>query len=265
MLNIQPKRRPNARRVRRRMEPQPQRSPRQSRQLDLAFPSSWGGARPNAGRKRGPRANTPHRARPIHRASEPVHVTLRARIAPLRSQFVFPTVRLALLRAARHEPERFRIVHFSVQRDHVHLVVEARDAQCLSSGVRGLAVRIARYVNDLLGRRGSLWAARWHGRALRSPREVRSVILYVLANFRKHAPRALRAGIDPFSSALWFNGWREWTRAAGMPPPYAESAPWLRRCEAEEESRSSLRPRTWLAAMGWRRHALLSMTERPAG
>jgi REP element-mobilizing transposase RayT len=189
-----------------------------------------------------------------------VHVTLRARIAPLRSQFLFPTIRLALLRAARRDPDRFRIVHFAVQRDHVHLIVEARDAKCLSSGVRGLAVRIARYANDLLNRRGCFWADRWHGRALRSPREVRNVILYVLANFRKHALRAFKAGIDPFSSGLWFDGWREWSPAAGVPPPLAGPAPWLGH---DAVLAASLRPRTWLAAHGWRRHARLSIDEQP--
>jgi REP element-mobilizing transposase RayT len=189
-----------------------------------------------------------------------VHVTLRARIAPLRSQFLFPTVRLALVRAARHDRERFRIVHFAVQRDHVHLIVEARDAKCLSNGIRGLMVRIARYVNELLNRRGSFWADRWHGRALRSPREVRNVILYVLANFRKHALHCAKAGIDPFSSGIWFDGWREWSPEHGVPPPLAEPCP----CTSDDAKiRDVFTPRSWLAAQGWRRHTALSVNERP--
>ena len=67
-------------------------------------------------------------------------------------------MRLAIVRAARIDPERFRIVHYSVQRDHLHLIVEAADARALSRGVRGLAIRMTRYVNDLLARRGALWA-----------------------------------------------------------------------------------------------------------
>src|SRR3954466_10745592 len=116
------------------------RSRGRTRQLPLLFPFTWGGARRGAGRKPGPRPNTPHAARPIHRAAEPVHVTLRARIAALRSRFVFPTVRLAIARAARRDPETFRVVHYSVQRDHVHLVLEAKDARALSSGVRSIAI-----------------------------------------------------------------------------------------------------------------------------
>ena len=236
-------------------------------QLALPFQCGWGGARRNAGRKAGPRPKTLHRARPIHRAWQPVHVTLRARVAPLRSQFVYPSVRLALVRATGRAPAQFRIVHYSVQRDHVHLVVEAADKRALSSGVRSVMIRIARYVNDLLGRRGSFWADRWHGRALASPREVRAAIVYVLANFRKHARRAPRAGIDPYSSGPWFDGWREWRPDSGVPPPLAEHAP-LPSEECAETSACGMRawfaPQTWLTRVGWKRHGLVGVGDAPA-
>lgn len=232
---------------------------RPARQLELAFPASWGGARRGAGRKRAERGKVPHRARPRHRAGEPVHVTLRSRLAALRSQHLFPTLRLALTRAAARNPERFRLLHFSVQRDHLHLVVEASDQRALSSGIRGVSIRVARYVNDLLSRRGSLWADRWHGRALRTPREVRSALVYVLANFRKHARRPYGPGIDPFSSGAWFEGWREWAPSSGVGPPFAEPRRW-----ADGESSPVSAPRTWLASVGWRRRSLVSLGEGPA-
>lgn len=261
-----------------------------SAQLELSFPSRWGGARPGAGRKRGARGKVWHRARPPHAAGEPVHVTLRARIAPLRTQFVFPTVRLALLRSTRRDPERFRLLQYSVQRDHVHLIVEARDKRALSRGIQSLAIRVARYVNDLLGRRGALWADRWHGRALKSPREVRNALVYVLANFRKHGEltgaRCVReadaAGIDPYSSGEWFDGWREWSPHSGAPPPLVgrarrvaprRIAPHRSVDEATNEARTArddeatakvvAQPRTWLAAVGWRRHGLVGLGEGP--
>jgi REP element-mobilizing transposase RayT len=196
----------------------------------------------------------------VQRAAEPVHVTLRARLAPLRSQHVFPTVRLALARAGRRDPERFRVLHYSVQRDHVHLVVEARDKRSLSSGVRSIAIRVARYVNDLLSRRGPLWATRWHGRALRTPREVRAALVYVLANFRKHAGRRLSAGIDGFSSGAWFDGWRGYASHAGRAPPFACVAPLMRVDEPDVAA-----ARTWLGRVGWRRHGLIGITEGPVG
>jgi REP element-mobilizing transposase RayT len=218
-----------------------------------------------------------------------VHVTLRSRIAPLRCQFVFPTVRLAIARAAGRDPEKFRVLHFSVQRDHVHLVVEAKDARALSSGVRSVAIRIARYVNDLLLRRGRFWADRWHGRALRTPREVRNAIVYVLANFRKHARQRLRSGVDPFSSGAWFDGWREWRLDSGVPPPFAELAPWaqpnpshvrdsvggrttnescvhvLASCNTDSLGQHGnwAAARTWLARHGWRKHGLIGLADAP--
>jgi len=186
-------------------------------------------------------------------------VTLRSRVAPLRSQHVFPTVRLALGRASRRDPKRFRLLHFSVQHDHLHLVVEASDKRALSSGVRSIAIRVARYVNDLLSRRGPLWADRWHGHALRTPREVRNALVYVLANFRKHTRRPRASGIDPFSSGRWFDGWRPWKPSSGVAPPFAEARRW----SDAEASRPVSTPRTWLARVGWRRRGLVGLSEGP--
>jgi REP element-mobilizing transposase RayT len=135
-----------------------------------------------------------------------------------------------------------------VQPDHVHLIVEAHDKEALSRGMRGLAIRVARRVNHAFDRRGSLWGDRWNGRDLRSPREVRNCLVYVLMNFKKHVRGA--RGADDRSSAAWFDGWRE--RAfVRMDAELARDPP-------------VRRPRTWLAAHGWRRHGLLSLAERPS-
>ena len=53
-------------------------------------------------------------------------------------------------------------------------------------GIRGLAIRIARAVNRAWLRRGRVWGDRYHAHSLRSPREVRNALVYVLQNFRKH-------------------------------------------------------------------------------
>jgi putative transposase len=258
----------------------PRAKPKRTKQLRLELPNTWGGKRAGAGRKPGPRPNTPHRARVRHVSSQPVHATLRSKLAPLRSQHLFPTIQRAIREACQRDPKRFRVLHFSVQREHVHLIVEATDERALSSGMRSVAIRIARYVNDLLSRRGPLWADRWHGRALTSPREVRSALLYVLANFRKHARRGLAPGIDPYSSAAWFDGWHEWAPSSGSPPPLAEGRrpPWWRHFEAGGNAGDAggdrtdgaatcpvLGARTWLAARGWRQQGLLHVGESPQG
>ena len=48
----------------------------------------------------------------------------------------------------------FRLVHYSVQGNHVHLLVEAKDEKSLSRGMCGLGVRVARGLNRVMRRRG---------------------------------------------------------------------------------------------------------------
>jgi putative transposase len=229
-----------------------------SRQLALRFPS-WGGRRSRAGRPAGSRPRVAHRTRPEHRSSHPVHVTLRSAFRPLRSAFVFPTVRAAIADSNRRAPGRFRIVHFSVQTDHLHLLVEAADKRALSSGLRGLSIRIARRVNALVDRRGKVWADRWHGHVLTSPRATRRAVTYVLANFRKHDPSA-SAAIDSFSSAPHFNGFREHGRTT--PAQTDVLAPG--RAGVSTDEPANARPLTWLLRVGWLRAGPISIYDAPS-
>ena len=215
---------------------------RRGRQQEISFPGR-GGRRPGAGRKpTGPRAGVPHAQRPRHDARHPVHVTLRAvqGLRSLRAENVFPALRRNLGASSRHG---FRVVHYSVQGNHLHLIVEADDKQKLARGMQGLGIRLAKAVNRLLGRCGAVWSDRYHARALRTPREVRNGLVYVLLNARKHG--AIGRGIDPCSSGTWFDGWRERIGAPACPSPVA-------------------RARTWLLTVGWRRGGLVSMGEAPA-
>ena len=139
-------------------------------------------------------------------------------------------------------PADFRIIQFTVQNDHVHLIAEADASRALSSGLRGLAIRIARGVNRALGRRGRVWGDRYHARALTTPRAVRNALVYVVNNFRKHLRHV--TGIDPCSSAAWFTGWREPPAAGVGPPPVAAA-------------------RTWLARVGWLRYGTIELDEGP--
>jgi len=203
-----------------------------SKQLDLPAPRTWGGHRPGAGRKPSPvRPGPPHAPRPQHHPRHPVHVTLRARkgVPSLRSSSAFPTLCHAL---AASSCASFRVIHFSVQSDHLHLVVEASGRPALSRGMWGLTVRCARAINRCSARRGPVWSGRYHAHALRTPSEVRRALVYVLLNFRKH----LRAppGVDPRGSGPWFDGWLRPVPSPVGPCPVMPS-------------------RTWLASVGWRR------------
>jgi REP element-mobilizing transposase RayT len=189
-----------------------------------------------------------------------VHVVLRSKFRPLRSQFTFPTVEQALARATRTRLG-FRVVHFSVQHDHLHLIVEASSKRALSRGMQGLAIRIARRLNLLVNRSGKVWADRFFARALTSPRSVRNALAYVLNNFRKHRARGA-ARIDPYSSAPYFDGFRE---LRGLAPRDALRTPTLplapRGLSPPKTARAApvVAPKTWLARIGWRRAGLLGI------
>jgi putative transposase len=211
-------------------------------QLVLSFPSAWGGRRPGAGRRpaHGRSSPVPHRQRPLHSARHPVHVTLRvAGVPSLREQVMFRAVRSALVRGTK---PAFRLIHYSVQSNHIHLIVESTAKDSLSRGVQGLSVRIARSVNQALARRGPVFSERYHSRALETPRETWFALRYVLFNFRRHS--RTNVALDPCSSAIWFDGFKERLPAAQGPPVVAP-------------------PRTWLARRGWRRHGLLSAFDSP--
>ncbi|HSQ63983.1 MAG TPA: transposase [Polyangiaceae bacterium] len=176
---------------------------------------------------------------------------MRARpgLPPFREQALFGAIRGAIREASRSPAvgKAFRVLHFSVQRDHLHLIVEAQDGSTLARGMQGLGVRVARTVNRLLRARGPVFRERFHSHELRTPREVRNALVYVLMNFKKHARmHGDELGIDAFSSAPWFDGFRE---AIGPP---------------REVERPVVAARTWLGSAGWRRRALVSLDELPA-
>jgi putative transposase len=216
----------------------------------------WGGCREGAGRKASGKAKgLPHRPRPWHEAKHPVHVTLRVRrgLGSLRRYDLAATIVEAFRNAAhdRRRRETFRVIHFSIQPDHLHLIVEAGSKRSLGRGLQGLVSRLARRINRRRGRSGTVFADRYFGRPLSTPTEVRNAIVYVLTNAAKHAEplpdrgTAPTSGLDPCSSAFWFDGW------AKPPPAQAQAAP-------------VCQPATWLLRTGWKRHGLLQRHERPA-
>jgi hypothetical protein len=130
--------------------------------------------------------------------------------------------------------DELRSTRNAEQRDHLHLLVEADDKAALAQGLRALAIRVALTVNAASAGKGRVFEGRYHARALRTPREVRFGLLYVLMNHKKHLRRAVRTLIDRCSSGIWFRGWRE------TPPLRANNA--------------LAGPKTWLLRSGWLEH-----------
>jgi len=166
-----------------------------------------------------------------------VHVTLRvaAQVPNLRRQ-AFHAVLLAALRAGS-DRFGFRLCHFVVMGNHLHLIVEADDQRALARGMQGLAIRLARRVNRAAERRGRFFSDRYHAHVLETPTEVHRAISYVLLNYRKHFAEMGGGrppeGLDAFSSAAWFDGWHTPLRGAVRirrehdPPPVVPATSWL--------------------------------------
>jgi REP element-mobilizing transposase RayT len=180
-------------------------------------------------------------------------VTLKVRegVPSLRSARLVREIERSFALAC--ERGRFRVVHYSIQGDHAHLVVEASDAEALGKGMKSIAARFARAVNRVFERSGRVLRDRYHLHVLETPREVRNALRYVLLNGRRHAAKG-RGGalsgavrIDPASSGAWFDGWREGVarllRSRTVGPLPVARARLLRR--------------------GWRRHGLLDPSDVP--
>ena len=235
--------------------------------MQLAFLDASGQAvaRPKKPRKRTPgvklgrrpRAErlgfVAHEVREAHDARHPVHVSMhRVKLAPsLRSERAY---RAIITQLARVKTQGVRVVHYSVQHDHVHLIVEGQDRHDVSSQMRKLFSRIALAVNGVAKRRGSLFRDRHHRRELTSPKATRNALVYVLFNERKHSfqnggpiSEETLTNLDDKSSVAWLTGWA----ANARPPP--ENLARLRAWHVDEAGESPVSaPRTWLASTGWR-------------
>jgi hypothetical protein len=135
------------------------------------------------------------------------------------------------------------------------LIVEAHDREALGRGMKAIGARLARAVNRSAGRTGQVLADRYHHRLLATPREVHSALRYVLLNARRHAAKVRKTlvghvRLDPASSARWFDGWK---RGGVRSEEHADS----------DERPAVARARTWLLAIGWRRHGLLDPRDVP--
>ena len=193
------------------------------------------------------------------KAANALHVVLRvvAEVGGMRRRAMYKAVREASRVAALRG--RFRIVHLSIQKTHVHLLVEADTKLALARGMQGFQISAARRINTALGdggwrRRGRVFVDRYHLEVIRSPRHARNTLAYVLNNWRKHREDHQGRGsawpVDPFSSGTSFAGWRE-------PEVLAWAVP-----EAYEPLVVS-RPRSWLLYAAWKRHGLISAREVP--
>jgi REP element-mobilizing transposase RayT len=211
-----------------------------------------GGKRRGAGRKpSGKRAGEQHAARSEFKAYHPLHVVMRVvpEVRSLRRRKIYQAVRDATIKAALRE--RIRIVHISLQRSHVHLIVEADGKAALARGMQGFLISAARHINTALGngvrrRRGRVFADRYHVEVITTPTRARNTLCYVMSNWRHHGED--RDGlpstwlVDPFSSGILFPDWKE-----------LDDQPWMWPIREGYDPMVVRRPQSWLLREGWKR------------
>jgi REP-associated tyrosine transposase len=209
-----------------------------------------GGVRDGAGRPRN-KNRVSHATRPVVKSRFPMHATMRLRrdVAQLRNFDLVPILKRAFV--ACLDKDGFRIVQFSIQTNHIHLICEADSNEALARGIQAWSVRVARGLNRKLGRHGSVFADRYHVELITMPKQMRNAYCYVLQNARHHGLDVghVRHGIDPYSSGWWFDGWSRDDWRTGLSPP---------------DLRTVAPARSWLATTGWRRHGTIGVTESPA-
>jgi putative transposase len=212
---------------------------------------------------RGARSSERHKVRPELVARYPLHIIMRAAsgLGTLRAPRVLSAIREAMRVTFKLE-DQFRIIEFSIQRTHVHLIVEANDRFALAKGMQVFGISAAKHINATLRdangdrRRGTVFADRYHAVPLKTPTQVRNTICYVLNNWRHHGEQTQKLKyewpIDPYSTAPLFMGWKELGDQRFKPPPNFKLPP-------------RLLPSTWLLAAGWRKVGLISMFHVPGG
>jgi REP element-mobilizing transposase RayT len=192
-----------------------------------------------------------------------------------------------LVRTLRAGSERFgfRLIEYSVQSNHFHMLVEVTNREALTRGAKGILVRLAKQLNRLWGRAGQVFPDRYHVRELTTPTQVRRALAYVLHNARRHG--ALGRGIDPFSSAPWFEGFAG--RRPALDEAVAATDDPVRRVDRIDERgsaidarlrslrgsrpatvldqmqhwpRATCRARCWLLRSGWQRIGLIRIDEQ---
>ena len=235
------------------------RRPRKGTQLELSRTGGWGGKRPGAGRKPSnpnARSRVTHAKRAVHKGRHPVHITLRAKtgLPSFRQQRVHRLL-AEVLRAQRRRryKDAFRVLHFSIQANHVHLVIEADTEHAegyvpLRAGISGFEIAFARRLNMMLGRKGKVWADRYHRHDLKTPKETWFGLAYVFDNYTHHGEKSYGEGVvDVYSSACMFDGW------AGDHFVPIEDDRWRW---------PICRAHTWLARTGYLVHGKLTITPR---
>ncbi len=162
---------------------------KKTKQLSLnIYKGSHGGRRPNSGRKRLHSKGVAHARREKVRSFTPLHVNFKYKLQ-VKNKEGLKALHKAIKNARTHG---LKIIHFSLQHNHVHLIIEAVNNKTLTKGMRSLTITLAKLLN-----KGRVQLERYHLHVLKSNREIRNAIRYVLFNEQKHHKKMT---LDSYSS-----------------------------------------------------------------
>ena len=182
-----------------------------------------------------------------------MHVVLRTYMSWLRTGKMYKAIREVLRDYLGRED--FRVCHLSIQKNHLHFLIEATNRAALTRGMQSLVSRAAHALNRANhgGRNGEVFRYRYHSTQITTARQARNTLAYVLNNWRKHredasSVEAFNANLDPYASGISFDGWRGVTRfrehEGYVPLPVSP-------------------PRTRLLRSDWRRYGEIDLFEVP--
>jgi len=165
----------------------------------------WGGRRENAGRKNNTKTVN-HMRRPTISLNRPMHITMRLKkdLPNLRQK---RTLAAFARRVHRAKDFGLHVLHFSLQSNHLHMIVEATTRRQLANGLRSLGGSFGKYLRRRKGGTGAIFHGRYHLRVITSARQMRNTLRYVLLNHAKH--QRMIEHLDFFSSGFLFKNWRK--------------------------------------------------------
>jgi REP element-mobilizing transposase RayT len=164
-----------------------------SNQLGLnLFKGQHGGRRPHSGRKRVHSKGVAHRTREKVSGRTPLHINFKFRTR-IKNKQSLRILKRAMEKAAMHG---LRIIHFSMQSNHMHFIMEAPNNEILTRGMRALTISFAKGLKQ-----GRIQVERYHLHVLRTVREAKNAISYVLFNKQKHE-KGTYSVIDGYSSLI---------------------------------------------------------------
>lgn len=153
----------------------------------------------HAGRPAKNDAGIRHTKRPDLTRPSSLHLTVKIEKskANLKNKNVLAILKKAIFNARR---QGLKVIHYSLEYDHIHLIIEADNNRTLGKGMQAFGVTLAKAINRMRKVKGQVYKHRYHFRQITSSRQLKNVMTYIFNNGVKHKTSA--TALSPFNS-IW--------------------------------------------------------------